>query len=86
MTGFETFVAFGTLTGIWHPAKASRHIDQFKPKHRICLGDVSECVSEGTLMSVNNRRLILRTAVYKDSDFGDYSAISMGCVEKVTLL
>tara|TARA_R110002073_G_scaffold187652_3_gene346374 strand:+ start:121 stop:360 length:240 start_codon:yes stop_codon:yes gene_type:complete len=48
--------------------------------------DVSECVSEGTLMSVNNRRLILRTAVYKDSDFGDYSAISMGCVEKVTLL
>jgi len=48
--------------------------------------DVSECVSEGTLVSVNNRRLILRTAVYKDSDFGDYSAISMGCVEKVTLL
>jgi len=48
--------------------------------------DVSECVSEGTLVSVNNRRLILRTAVYKDSEFGDYSAISMGCVEKVTLL
>ena len=48
--------------------------------------DVSECVSEGTLVSVNERRLVLRTAVYRDSEFGDYSAISMGCVEKCVLI
>ena len=44
--------------------------------------DVAECVSEGTLISVDERKLILRTAVYpKDKGFGDWTAITLGaCV------
>ena len=30
--------------------------------------NISECVSEGTLMMVDNLKLILRTAHYKDSN------------------
>ena len=44
MTGFETFVAFGDAHGDMASRESiealERHIDQFKPKHRICLGDM----------------------------------------------
>jgi hypothetical protein len=43
--------------------------------------DVAECVSEGTLISMDERKLILRTAVYpKDKNFGDWTAICLGAV------
>ena len=43
--------------------------------------DVAECVSDGTLVSMDDRKLILRTAVYpKDKNFGDWSAITLGAV------
>jgi hypothetical protein len=43
--------------------------------------DVAECVSEGTLISMDERKLILRTAVYpKDKSFGDWTAITMGAI------
>ena len=44
--------------------------------------DVAECVSEGTLISMDERKLILRTAVYpKDKSFGDWTAICLGAIE-----
>lgn len=48
--------------------------------------DVSECVSEGTLAAVDNRKIILRTARYKDSNFGDFTAITTGCIIACTRL
>ena len=49
--------------------------------------DVAECVSEGTLVSMDDRKLILRTAVYpKDKSFGDWSAITLGAIVKVKKL
>lgn len=43
--------------------------------------DVAECVSEGTLISMDERKLILRTAVYpKDTNFGDWTAITLGAI------
>ena len=43
--------------------------------------DVAECVSDGTLVSMDDRKLILRTAVYpKDKNFGDWSAITLGAI------
>ena len=49
--------------------------------------DVAECVSEGTLISMDEKKLILRTAVYpKDKSFGDWSAITLGAIVKVKKL
>ena len=49
--------------------------------------DVAECVSEGTLVSMDEKKLILRTAVYpKDKSFGDWSAITLGAIVKVKKL
>ena len=45
--------------------------------------DVAECVSEGTLISMDEKKLILRTAVYpKDKNFGDWTAICLGAIVK----
>ena len=45
--------------------------------------DVAECVSEGTLISMDDKKLILRTAVYpKDKTFGDWTAITLGAIVK----
>ena len=49
--------------------------------------DVAECVSEGTLISLDDKKLILRTAVYpKDKTFGDWTAITLGAIVKSTRL
>lgn len=49
--------------------------------------DVAECVSEGTLISLDKRKLILRTAVYKkDKNFGDWTAITLGAVTECSRL
>ena len=44
--------------------------------------DVAECVSEGTLVAVDDTKIILRTARYTgEKNFGDWTAISRGCIK-----
>ena len=44
---------------------------------------LSECISEGTLVMLTEDKLILRTSVYPGSDVGDYTIIHPALVKQV---
>ena len=53
--------------------------------------DISEvkmavCISEGTLVVLDEEKLILRTSVYPGSDVGDYTIIHPALVKSCLLL
>ena len=47
---------------------------------------LSECISEGTLVVLTEEKLILRTSVYPGSDVGDYTIIHPSLVRKCSPL
>jgi|TARA_Y100000310_G_C20701549_1_gene830415 hypothetical protein len=47
---------------------------------------LSSCVSIGTLICADEKKVILRTAKYLDSDVGDYSIITRGCCTRFEVL
>ena len=47
---------------------------------------LSECISEGTLVVLTEDKLILRTSVYPGSDVGDYTIIHPALVKSCLLL
>ena len=47
---------------------------------------MSVCISEGTLVVLDEEKLILRTSVYPGSDVGDYTIIHPSLVRKCSPL
>jgi len=47
---------------------------------------LAECKSEGVLVYMDNQMVVIRSAVYTDTETGDYTAIPVGCITEVKAL
>ena len=68
---------FGTLVAVtWQDTTGYINVD---PEDVV----LSECRSLGVLVSADNEKLVLRSALYTGCETGDYTAIAVGCIDKV---
>ena len=68
---------FGTLVAVtWQDTTGYINVD---PED---VG-LAECRSLGVLVSADNDKLVLRSALYSGCETGDYTAIAVGCIDKV---
>jgi len=48
--------------------------------------ELAECKSEGVLADIDDQMVVIRSAVYTDTETGDYTAIPVGCITEVKVL
>jgi len=41
---------------------------------------LADCTSWGILKKIDNDSIVLQTSVYKNSEYGDYTIVTLGCV------
>lgn len=47
---------------------------------------LAECKSEGVVADIDDQMVVIRSAVYTDTETGDYTAIPVGCITEVKVL
>ena len=48
--------------------------------------ELAECRREGVVAAIDSEMIVLRSALYTDSETGDYTALPLGCLKKVEVL